>query len=144
MAVPQLKLLLIFASAARKHGHKVMHINNVELLTRDLGKALKEQREVLEDPDAGTLETMYELVGTIAEVKVLMMAVSKKLDIDTSGKPPAVILQDIITETKKRDSNSTAAQDISDTLDWTIKFFSREDVKALLSEELAAIEAIYA
>jgi hypothetical protein len=138
MPLPQWKLLLVFANAARKHGNKVMHINNIDLLTKDLGKALKEQRIILEDPDAGTLETMYELISTIAEVKVLMMAVSKKLGIDTSGKTPATILQDIITTTEAR--NSAAAQDIKDTLDWTIKFFARDDVKALLEEDNIQIE----
>ncbi len=131
-------LALAFGKAVRKHGAKVLHLGDVNMLTRDLGKALKEQHKTLKNPDLGTIETMKDLVPQLAEVKVLMYAVTKKLGIDTKGKAPFTVLEEIVTTTET--NNSTAAKDIKEQLGWIKTFFNNDDVKALLSDQSIAVE----
>jgi len=138
MAIPKITLLYALAKAVKEHAPKAMHINNIDLLTQDLGDALVKQRDALEDPDSGTLETLYDMVTVLAEVRVFMFAVSKKLDIETTGKRPATILQEIINATEARDSK--AAEKISETMEWTKVFFARPEIQALFSEESIEVE----
>ena len=131
-------LATIFAGAVAKHGQKVLHLGDVGLLTRDLGKALKAQHKTLRSSDLGTIETMKDLLPQLAEVKVLTYAVSKKLGIDTAGKPPVAVFEEIIAKTEAAGSNS--AKDIKDSLTWIKAFFGHPEVQDLLKEESVKIE----
>ncbi len=131
-------LAAIFVNAVRKHGQKVFHLGDVGLLTRDLGKALKEQHKTLRSSDLGTIETMKELLPQLAEVKVLTYAVTKKLGIDTTGKPPLAVFEEIISKTEA--NGSTAAKDIKESMSWIKAFFGHPEVQDLLKEESVRIE----
>jgi len=137
MPIPKITLLYALAKAMKEHAPKVMHVNNINLLTEDLGQALKKQKAALEDPDAGTFETLYDMIGAVAETRVLMHAVAYKLDIDTAGRKPATILQDIIDKTEER--NSPAAKEIIETMEWSQKFFSRPEIAELFADETVEI-----
>lgn len=136
--LPQFKLALIFAKMAKDHGHKVLHINNVELLTKDLGNALKEQQKILQSKNQGAAMTAYDLLPVIAEVKLLTMAVSSKLGIDTKGKPAIAILEEIVATTESHGSKS--AKDIRSTLEWTRAFFAHPEIQEILKADLIEIE----
>lgn len=136
--LPQFKLALVFAKMAKDHGHKVLHINNVELLTKDLGNALKEQKHILQSPNKGAAMTAYDLLPVIAEVKLLTLAVSSKLGIDTKGKSAIAILEEIVVQTEDRGSKS--AKDIKSTLEWTRAFFAHPEIQEILKADLVEIE----
>lgn len=131
-------LATMFVKAAQKHGKKVMHLGDAGLLTRDLGKALKEQHKILCRPDLGTIETVKDLLPQLAEVKVLTYAVTKKLDIDTAGKSPIAVFEEIIAKNEER--GSSAANDIKSSLGWMKAFFSHPEVQDLLKEESVRID----
>jgi hypothetical protein len=136
--LPHFKLAMIFAKMAKDHGHKVLHINNIELLTKDLGNALKEQQKILQSPNQGAAMTAYDLLPVIAEVKLLTMAVSSKLGIDTKGKSAIVILEEIVAKTEARGSKS--AKDVQATLEWTRAFFAHPEIQEILKADLIEIQ----
>lgn len=135
---PAFKLSVVFAQLAKKHGAKVLHSGSIDLLTKDLGDALRRQKKIVTDPDMNTLETAYEAVPVIAEVKILTLAVSKKLGIDSKGQPAIAILEEIVRKTEER--NSKAAAEIKNTLDWTRSFFSQPEIQEILKAGLIQIE----
>jgi hypothetical protein len=136
--LPNFKLALIFANLATKHGSKILHGGDIDLLTRDLGDALRRQKKIILDPDLSALETSYEALPVIAEVKILTVAVSKKLNIDTKGKSADAVLEEIIQKTEAR--NSKAAEEIKNTLEWTRDFFSKPEIQEILKADLIEIE----
>lgn len=135
---PHLKLAAVFAKLAKNHGSKVLHGGNIDLLTKDLGDALRRQKKVIQDPDMNVLETAYEALPIIAEVKILTLAVAKKLEIDTAGKNTVTVLEEIVQKTEAR--NSKAAKEIKNTLDWTRDFFSKPEIQEILKADLIQIE----
>lgn len=135
--LPNFKLAARFAKLAKQHGHKALHANNVELLTRDLGDALRRQKKAIQDPDMGVLETTYEVLPIIAEVKILTLAVSKKLELDTQDKSTIQILEEIVQKADER--NSKSAKEIKATLSWTREFFAQDEVQEILKAELTGI-----
>jgi len=136
---PGFKLALIFSKLAKQHSGKILHGADVNALTRDLGDALRRQKKIIQDPDKNTLETAYEALPVIAEVKVLTVAVSKHLGLETKGKSTSAILEEIVLKTEER--KSTAAQEIKDTLAWTRDFFSKPEIQEILAADLIKIEA---
>lgn len=137
MALPQIKLALIFANFARKHGHKLLHLGNTDLLIRDLGKSMKEQLKILRDPDAGTVMTVADLLPQVAETKIFMGVVSNRLGIDTKGKSAFEVLNEIVQTTEAAGSDS--AKDIKEALDWGKDFFSSPEIAELFGDEAVEI-----
>jgi hypothetical protein len=136
--LPNFKLAMVIAKLANSYSHEVLHVTNVDLLTKDLGDALRRQKKIITDPDMGTIETATEVLPVIAEVKLLTMAVSKKLDIDTKGKSVDAVLSEIIEKTEARDSD--AAKEIKVTLDWTRSFFSHPEIQEILKADLIPVD----
>lgn len=137
---PQIKLALLFAKLAKEHGPKILHSNNPDLLTRDLGDALKKQKDVLSDPRKNMIMTGYDVVPIIVEVKILTTVVAKKLEIDTKGKPDIAILEEIIAKSEERNGGKFS-KDIRDTLEWTRKLFANPEIQDVLKMEMTEIEA---
>ncbi len=138
--LPNPKLLLIFAKIAREHGPKLMHANNVDLLTRDLSNALIDQKMTLSDPRKGTFMTAYDVLPVIIEVKILAMAVAKKLDIETKNKPMISILEEILEKSEER-NNGKYTKGIKDTLEWTRALFTHPEIQDVLKMEMTEIES---
>jgi len=136
---PQIKLALVFAKLAKDHGPKVLHSNNVDLLTKDLSNALIEQKNILSSPRKGAIMTAYEVLPVIAEVKILSVTVARKLDIDTKGKADIQILEEIIAKSEER-NNGKYAQGIKDTLEWTRALFAHPEIQDVLKMEMTEIE----
>lgn len=137
--LPQFKLALVFAKLARQHGPKILHANNLDLLTRDLGLALKEQKDVLSDPRRGMFMTAYDVLPVIVEVKLLTVAVAKKLEIDTKGKPDIAVIEEILQKSQER-NNGKYTRDIRDTLEWTRQLFANPEIQDVLKMEMTEIE----
>lgn len=137
---PQIKLALLFGKMARDHGPKVLHSNNVDLLTKDLSNALIEQKNILSSPRKGAFLTAYEVLPVIAEVKILSVAVAKKLEIDTKGKSDIQILEEIIQKSEER-NDGKYAKGIKDTLEWTRALFTHPEMQDILKMEMTQIEA---
>lgn len=136
---PQIKLALIFAKMARDHGQKLLHSNNPGLLTKDLGDALKKQKDILSDPRKGMVMTAYDVLPIIIEVKIMTITVAKKLGIETKGKADINILEEIIAQSDVRDGGKYS-KDIKDTLEWTRKLFANPEIQDVLKMEMTAIE----
>lgn len=134
-----IKLAATFAKLAQKHGYKVMHSSNVDLLTADLGDALRRQKKAMQDPDLGIFETAYEVLPIIAEVKILTVAVSRKLGLDTANKSTIEVLEEIVASAENR--NSRSATQIKNTLEWTRDFFSQPEIQEILKADLIEVEA---
>ena len=131
-----LKLAIVFSKLAQKHGTKILHSTDVDLLTKDLGHAIKRQKATMLDPDMGIVETTYEVLPLLAEVQILTFAVSKKMGID---KDTAIeTLEEIVKQTEAKGSD--AADDIKEALDWTRKFMAIPEVKKMLETDLIQIE----
>lgn len=137
---PQIKLAILFGKLARDHGPKVLHSNNVDLLTKDLSNALVEQKNILSSPRKGAFLTAYEVLPVIAEVKILSVAVAKKLEIETKGKSDIQILEEIIQKSEER-NDGKYAKGIKDTLEWTRALFSHPEMQDILKMEMTQIEA---
>jgi hypothetical protein len=133
-----IKLVMRLAKLANKYKGTILHAADTDLLTEDLGDALRRQKKIITDPDMGTIETASEALPVIAEVKVLTAAVSRKLGIDTHGKPTVAVLEEIIRKTEERNSDSAA--EIQNTLDWTRSFFSQPEIQKILKADLIEIE----
>lgn len=136
---PQFKLALVFANLARKHGTKVMHSNNVDLLIKDLSAALVEQKNILSSQHKGTIMTAYEALPVIAEVKILTTIVAKKLDIETKGKGDIQVLEEIIAKAEER-NGGRYSKGIKDTLEWTRALVSHPEFQDILKMEMTQIE----
>jgi|GEM_PF-1484771 hypothetical protein len=136
---PQIKLAIIFAKLAKDHGPKVLHSNNVDLLTKDLSNALVEQKNILSSPRKGAFLTAYEVLPVIAEVKILSVAVAKKLEIETKGKSDIQILEEIIQKSEERNGGKYA-KGIKDTLEWTRALFAHPEMQDILKMEMTQIE----
>jgi hypothetical protein len=136
---PQAQLALIFAKMARQHGPKILHSNNPDLLTQDLSNAMKMQKKILSDPDKGTMMTAYDVLPVILEVKILSLAVAKKLGIETKAKPMINVLEEIIQKSEERNGGKYA-QGIKDTLEWTRKLFANPEIQDVLKMEMTEIE----
>ncbi len=136
--LPNFKLAIVLAKLANEYSHEILHVGDTDLLTRDLGDALRRQKKIIQDPDMGTIETATEVLPVIAEVKLLTMAVAKKMEIDTKGKGAVAVLEEIIAKTEERDSD--AAKEIKVTLDWTRAFFSHPEIQEILKADLIQIE----
>ena len=136
---PQLRLAVIFAKMARDHGPKLVHANNTELLTRDLGDALVRQKNALADPAKGTILTAYDVLPIILEVKIMTTVVARKMGIDTKAKPMIDVLEEIIK--KSEDSgNGQFATGIKSTLGWTRALFADPDIQAVLKMPMTEID----
>lgn len=138
--LPHFKLALIFAKIAKEHGPKLMHANNVDLLTRDLSKALVNQKDTLSDPRKGMFMTAYDVLPVIVEVKILAIAVAKKLDIETKNKPMISILEEIIAKSEERNGGKYA-KGVQDTLEWTRALFANPEIQDVLNMEMTEIES---
>jgi hypothetical protein len=136
---PQLKLAMVFTNMARKHGPTILHANNPDLLTKDLGNAMREQKNVLSDPRKGAIMTAYDVLPIILEVKILSLAVAGKLEIDTKGKSTIAILDEIVQKSEERNGGKYA-KDIKDTLEWTRALFANPEIQDVLKMEMTAIE----
>ncbi len=132
------KLGVTFAKSVMKHRKKFLHITDVELLVRDLGDALNEQRNMLTNPRNSTIETAFELLPQIAEVKVLTAVITKQLDIDAKNKDHMDILKEIVQ--KMEDIDCDACFDIKENLSWLDEFYSMAEVKELMSKDMSEIE----
>lgn len=137
---PNLKLAFIFAKMARDHGPKLLHSNNPDLLTKDLGDALRRQKDVLSDPAKGAIMTAYDVLPIILEVKVLTLAVASKLEIDTKGKPMINVLEEIIAKSEER-NDGKFAKDIKGTLGWTRALFADPDIQDVLNMPMTEIQS---
>jgi len=131
-----IKLAIIFSKLAKNHGTKILHGTDVYLLTKDLGKAVKRQKNIILDPDMGVFETTYEALPVIAEVQILTAAVSKKLGV--SGNSIEETLTAIVKATEAKGSD--AADDIKDALEWTREFMSQPEIKKIMEAKLVEIE----
>lgn len=136
---PQVKLLLIFSKAAKDYGPILMHSNNADLLTKDLGNAMKKQKDVLSDPQKGMIMTAYDVLPAIMEVKILASWVAKRLEIDTKGKSTIAILDEIVAKSEER-NNGKYSKDIKDTLEWTRKLFANPEIQDVLKMEVTEVE----
>lgn len=136
---PQIKLALVFAKMARQHGPKVLHANSLDLLTRDLGLAMKEQKDILSDPRRGMFMTAYDVLPIIVEVKILTVSVASKLAIETKGKPDIAIIEEILNKSNERNGGKYT-RDIKDTLEWTRELFSHPEIQDVLKMEMTGIE----
>lgn len=134
-----MKLAMIFANMARKHGPTILHSNNPDLLTKDLGNAMRAQKDILSDPRKGAIMTSYDVLPVILEVKILSLAVAGKLGIETKGKPTIAILDEIVQKAEERNGGKYA-QDIKATLEWTRKLFANPEIQDVLKMEMTPIE----
>ncbi|HYD17097.1 MAG TPA: hypothetical protein VEF76_01295 [Patescibacteria group bacterium] len=137
---PQFKLAFIFAKMARDHGPKLLHSNNPDLLTKDLGDAMRRQKAVLSDPGKGAIMTAYDVLPLILEVKILSLAVASKLEIDTKGKPMINVLEEIVAKSEARNDGKFAAG-IKETLGWTRALFADPDIQDVLAMPMTEIES---
>jgi len=136
---PQVKLLLIFSRVAKDYGPIVMHSNNADLLTKDLGNAMKKQKDILSDPKKGMIMTSYDVLPVILEVKLLSLWVASKLEVDTKGKSTIAILDEVVAKAEERNSGKYA-KDIKDTLEWTRTLFANPEIQDVLKMEMTGIE----
>ncbi|MEZ0224668.1 MAG: hypothetical protein ACAH83_08955 [Alphaproteobacteria bacterium] len=136
---PQLKLALVFAQVAKNYGPILMHSNNVDLLTKDLGTAMKKQKDILSDPKKGMIMTSYDVLPVIMEVKILSSWVASKLEIDTKGKSTIAVLDEIVQKTEERNKGKYA-KDIKDSLEWTRNLFSHPEIQDVLKMEMTEVE----
>src|SRR5690606_7171389 len=123
---------------AKKHGNKVLHANNADLLTKDLALALQEQKNILSNPRKGSVMTAYDVLPVMLEVKVLSVAVAKHLEIETKRRPMIQILDDIVAKSDERDNGNYAAG-IKDTLEWTRALFAHPEVQDIMQMEMTEI-----
>lgn len=131
------KLGLTFAKAVSKHRKKILHVGDVELLVRDLGQALNDQHHTLINPRNSTIETAYDILPQMAEVRVLTGVVRKHLDIDPK-KDHVDALKEIVE--KMEAQGSDAADDIKDNLKWLDEFYSTDEAKELMTMEVTEVE----
>ena len=136
--MPYLGIAFKIAKLAQTHGGTILHGGNVDLLTKDLGDALRRQKKIIQDPDLGVIETATEVGPVIAEVKLLTLAVSKKLGIDTKGKSSIAVLEEIVKVTEA--NKSASAAEIKNTLDWTRTFFSEPQIQDILKADMTGVE----
>jgi hypothetical protein len=136
---PQLKLALLFGRVAKDYGPIVMHSNNADLLTKDLGNAMKKQKDILSDPKKGMIMTSYDVLPVILEVKLLSLWVANKLEVDSKGKSTIAILDEIVAKAEDRNGGKYS-KDIKDTLEWTRKLFSHPEIQDVLKMEMTGIE----
>lgn len=136
---PQVKLALIFAQVAKDYGPILMHSNNVDLLTKDLGNAMKKQKDILSDPKKGMVMTSYDVAPAILEVKILSTWVANKLEIDTKGKSTIAVLDEIVAKSEERNAGKYS-KDIKATLEWTRELFSHPEIQDVLKMEMTEIE----
>lgn len=139
MIPPQFRLAVVFAKLAKDHGHKILHANNPDLLTRDLGDALRKQKSILSDPNKSMLVTAYDILPIILEVKILTVATASKLGVPMRGRADIQILEDIIAAAEERNGGKYS-KDIKATLEWTRALFSHPEIQDVLSMEMTAIE----
>lgn len=137
---PQVKLALIFARMAKDYGPTILHSNNPDLLTKDLGNAMKRQKDILSDPKKGMIMTSYDVLPVILEVKILSLAVAKKLEIETKGKSTIGLLEEIVQKSDERNGGKYS-KDIKSTLDWTRNLFANPEIQDVLKMEMTEIEA---
>ncbi len=137
---PQAKLALVFAKMARDHGPKILHSNNPHLLAQDLSNAMTTQKDILSDPKKGMVMTSYDVLPVILEVKILSLAVAKKLGIDTKGKPMINIMEEIIA-VEEAAGKGKYVQGIKDSLEWTRKLFANPEIQDVLKMEMTEIES---
>lgn len=136
---PQLKLALLFATFAKNHGGKVLHANNIDLLTEDLGNALQKQKDILADRKKGVIMTAYDVLPVILEVKLLSLVVAKKLDIETKDKPVINILEEIVQKSEERGAGDRA-EGIKATMEWTRNLFEQPEIQKVLEMDMTEIE----
>ncbi|MDD9901316.1 MAG: hypothetical protein OXT65_10085 [Alphaproteobacteria bacterium] len=139
MKPPQLKLALFFAKFVRSHGQKVLHANNVDLLTRDLGQAMMQQKHILSDPRKNSFMTAYDVLPVMAEVKVMSLVVAKKLDIPVKGRSVISVLDDIVKKSDER-NNGQYAGGIKQTLEWTRELFSRPELQDVMNMGMTDVD----
>jgi hypothetical protein len=137
---PQLKLALVFAQVAKDYGPILLHSNNADLLTKDLGEAMKKQKNILSDPKTGMIMTSYGVAPAILEVKILSMWVANKLGIETKGKATITVLDEIVAKSEERNGGKYS-KDIKDTLEWTRTLFANPEIQDVLKMEMTEIEA---
>lgn len=136
--LPQLKLALLFTKLAKEHGHKILHANNPDLLTRDLGDALKKQKDILSDPRKSAIITAYDVLPIIVEVKILTVLTANKLGVSTKGLSVIQTL-DAITAAADARNGGKYAKDIKATLEWTRALFSHPEIRDVLEMEMTDI-----
>lgn len=137
--LPALRLAILLTKLANEHGSKLLHVGKVDLLTEDLGRALKKQQHALTDPGNGAWLTAYEVLPIVLEVKLLTTAVASRLNISTKGKKDIDVLEEIIAAHKAK-GTLDAAKDVTETLEWTRKLFAVPEIQAILAMEMTEIE----
>jgi hypothetical protein len=136
--MPGLGLAFKVLKIAKKHGPTILHGSDIDLITKDLGDALRRQKKVIIDQDLSAIETAIEIGPVLAEVKILTAVVAKKNGLETKGKSNIAVLEEIVQKTEER--KSTAASEIKDTLDWTRAFFSHPKIAEALGSEMTSLE----
>ena len=132
--LPQIKLAFL----AAKYGPKLLHLNNPDLLTRDLGDAMKKQKDALSDPAKGTIFTAYDVLPLIAEVKVMTFITANKLGVAYMGRSDIEVLEDIVKAAEARNGGKYA-KDIKSTLEWTRKLFAHPEIQDALGMQMTEI-----
>ena len=127
-----LKLAFVFATAARKYGHKVININNPDKLAEFLGQELQRQKDIIIDPETGTMETLTNLMPVLFEVKALSSRLATVLEIDTKGRDKATVLKDIAEKIK--DTNPEAATQIRSSMRWAQSLFKNPQIRKVLGD----------
>lgn len=135
---PQIKLAMMFTMLAKKHGAKILHANNVDLLTRDLSHAMQEQKQILSNPRKGSVMTAYDVLPVILEVKLLTVAVARHLDVEIKGRSTIDVLEDIIQKCDERNSGKYA-KGIRDTLEWTRRLNAHPEIQDIWNMQMTEI-----
>ena len=137
--MPNFKLALIFAKMAKDHGQKILHANNPDLLSRDLGDALRKQKDLLSDPRKSMVMTAYDVLPLLVEVKILTVLTARQLNISTGNKSDIEVLEAIIAAGEERNGGKFT-KDIKSTLEWTRQLFSHPEIRDVLDMEMTSIE----
>lgn len=135
----QLKLLALFAKLAYKHGNKIIHATDNDMLVADLGKSLKEQQAIMSNDRVHSAFIAYDLLSQLVEVKALTVAVGAKLGIPVRGRKDIEILEEIVS-TYDNIGKQKYTTDIRDNLEWTRKLYAAPEIQEVLNMEMTDIE----
>lgn len=137
---PQLKIAFMVAKFGRDWGPIIAHYNKPELLTKDLGDAMRDQKRALADPGKGVIMTAADVFPIIVKVKVLSTVVANKLGIDHKSKSAIETLEEIV-RVSEENGNGQFSKGIKDTLGWTRALFADPDIQAVLKMPMTEIES---
>jgi hypothetical protein len=130
---------MMFCRLAAKHGPKVLHMNNNNLLVQDLSDAMEEQKAVLTNPRQGSILTAYDVLPVIAEVKIMSHIVAYKFGIDTKDKPAIQVLDEIAAKAEEQ-GYTTEVAGMKRSLDWTRDLFTHPEIQSVMKMDVTGIE----